>query len=239
MRSIRMFLRGKLERFLWPLYLLWVRPGYQTYFVINSPGFDLDEDLIHRLKPFIEIGGPSKDGDYDICCLPTYRARGKQVWVSNIERCLYGGNAYDVDFVSDGRSMPLTDGAVGAVFASCMIRETRCNIIKEAARILEPGGTLVWRGFQSEDLFYAKVHGFKIVQRLWIVERKVRDRMRNSSVDWLQMSCHAVGDCVKSARQQTQGALGHALIKFFKCKRTAFKYKQEEEDAYVVVFQKC
>jgi len=145
-----------------------------------------DFDIYDELKsgPLIEVAGPTEDGfDFvDIEKLP-----GK-IFVSN----LYPGTPrfktgnmigyYGlVDFRGDGRSLPVKEGSVGAIFLSCLGRtrgkdgesetekyrlnkELRENVMEEAYKVLKPGGILVFEKTKREDFEFATRLGFELKQ---------------------------------------------------------------------------
>jgi len=120
----------------------------------TKEGFDLGREMKARTGPFVEIGGPSPE--YKM--FPRYRLdrTGKPYFVSNID------SAERVDFVADGRQMPLPDASVGALFMTSITRYYRADILKEAARILEPGGLVIMQNLVNpEDIDAAQKNGFE------------------------------------------------------------------------------
>ncbi len=129
-----------------------------------------------RSGPFIEIGGPTPQ---NFKMFPRYRLdrTGKPYFVSNVN--LNDG----VDFVADGRQMPLKDASVGALFMSAMTRYYRADILQEAARILEPGGVIIIQGVELEDIEVAKENGLEFVAYEWDVDARVRPHVKSDMSD--------------------------------------------------------
>lgn len=132
--------------------------------------FDLGKELRVRKGPFVEIAGPTEDG-YDRIDL---NSLDRKVFQSNVKNGspIYGpepeenpkpiGYFGKVDFMADATKLPLADGKVGALFGSCLPREIRAKAIKEALRILEPGGFFVSQGFWAENIDLAQKLGFRV-----------------------------------------------------------------------------
>lgn len=144
------------------------------------------DSLIDRLKkvggPLIEAGGPTKEGYalVDVARLP------KKLITTNIVRVIPEFTGFDStdsglrpDVQTDVRAMPLRDSGVGALFVSCLgglpkfnrdnndlesRKETtealRGHALKEAWRIIEDGGYLVWQGGKKADIAQALDLGF-------------------------------------------------------------------------------
>jgi len=68
-----------------------------------------------------------------------------------------------VDFQADATALPLRDKVLGAVLVSCLNRPSRPGALREAARVLEAGGLLVWQGAFAEDLLLARSLGLELV----------------------------------------------------------------------------
>ena len=132
-----------------------------------SPGFNLQKEIEKQTLPMLEIGGPTKRG---ICDIRPWRAKGKTVFVSNLfpQNHKIGEDCHILlDLRTDGQLLPVRDSSLSVVFASCMIRDVRPLIIKEASRVLAPGGLLVWNGFQMGDHLQAQKCGLGIIQYFW------------------------------------------------------------------------
>ncbi|MEL6340434.1 MAG: class I SAM-dependent methyltransferase [Myxococcota bacterium] len=56
-----------------------------------------------------------------------------------------------VQLVADVTQAPLRSGSVAGVLASCLPKDIRDSAIREAGRILKPGGLLIWRGNINVD----------------------------------------------------------------------------------------
>lgn len=141
-----------------------------------------DFDALKRLAEtkgiLLEVAGPTEDGYelVDINKLP------KKLFISNIapgkpqfdpETGKFIGYGGKVDFVEDATKMTFNENSVGAVFCSCIGSinveglqqdDIRKKTIKEAFRVLEPGGLLIWQGGNEEEFSFARECGFRMVQ---------------------------------------------------------------------------
>ncbi len=141
-----------------------------------------DFDALKRLAEtkgiLLEVAGPTEEGYnlVDIKKLP------KKLFITNItpgrpqfdpETGEFIGYGAKVDFVEDATKMTFNENSVGAVFSSCIgsinvegleqdgIRE---KTIKEAYRVLEPGGLLIWQGGNEEEFSIARRCEFRLLQ---------------------------------------------------------------------------
>jgi len=138
----------------------------------EKSGFSTDEELDERRGPFIEIGGPTKDG-FELVDL---KKLTKKLYQSNVftnpEKVfmepgtstaeLSRGKPKKVDFLADARDLPFADGSVGALFAAYLPRHVRQHFIQESGRVLEQGGLLVSEGLTKEDFESAAANGFEL-----------------------------------------------------------------------------
>jgi len=160
----------------------------------KEKNFDVDKRIETTRGQFIEIAGPTAKGykQVDLEKLPrkiyiTNLFPGcpyyKKTEKGDIVLEGYEGK---VDFEADATEMPLRDSSVGAVFSTNLsafpsekhnltkeqidtetdrlTKILRENAMKEAWRILEPGGLLIWQGGKEEDFTVAHNLGFRIVQ---------------------------------------------------------------------------
>jgi len=151
---------------------------------VTAFGFNLKEELEARTGPFIEIAGPTPEGfefvDYD--------KLDRKVFISNIgnglplqddEKGEIIGHWGKVDFQADSQKMPLRQQSVGALFASKMDIDVVIDTIKEANRILEPGGIFILQGVTKKDIIdLVKELGFEVKREVTKENRdglKIRD----------------------------------------------------------------
>ena len=149
-----------------------------------DPDFDIEEKLKNVKGLLIEKAGPTESG----YSMVDTQGLGKKIYTSNIyEGCpiLEDGKTVNffgkVDFQADAKKLPFRNGTIGAVFCSCLgkvctddedfFRNRMKNVIlreeaiKEALRVLEPGGLLILQDFWMEDMKMAEHLGFKIKQK--------------------------------------------------------------------------
>jgi hypothetical protein len=83
------------------------------------------------------------------------------------------GYSGKVDFVEDATKMTFNESSIGAIFSSGIEsinvegipqEKIREKTIKEAFRVLEPGGLLIWQGGVEEDFIIARGCGFRLLQ---------------------------------------------------------------------------
>lgn len=162
-----------------------MRTAFETY---EKPKQEIkdwkekDFDVLKRLAEtkgiLLEVAGPTEGGYglVDINNLP------KKLFISNIspgkpqfdpETGKFIGYGGKVDFVEDATKMTFNENSVGAIFSSCIgsinveglqqddIRE---KTIKEAYRVLEPGGLLIWQGGNEEEFSFTRECGFRMLQ---------------------------------------------------------------------------
>ncbi len=126
----------------------------------SAKGFDL-EAALERSGIFFEIGGPTTDG-----YLLDMRPYKEKFVISNVEFPEWEDQpdaAEDVEVIADGQRLPLRDGALTVLFASCMPRWVRAGILKESQRVLSTGGLLIWKGATILDLYVAEAMGYRLV----------------------------------------------------------------------------
>lgn len=139
--------------------------------VWQNKGFNLEYELSNPIGPMIEIAGPTSVGyetTQGIIQLPDLP---NKVFVSNIspgcpifndktgEFVNYIGK---IDFKADARALPIAEGSLGALFASCLPDPIREKSLQEAHRVLKQNGLLVFQGLTSKDLNKAQELGFQI-----------------------------------------------------------------------------
>ena len=69
-----------------------------------------------------------------------------------------------LDLLADATKLPLADNSLGCLFASNLPGDIDEEVIREASRVLEPGGILVWQGGETQDVAQAELAGLKVVQ---------------------------------------------------------------------------
>lgn len=141
----------------------------------TKPGFDVQTELDKRSGPFIEVGGPTWGG-YEL--VPTEKLKTR-LYVSNIPNpsptvkamvlnfvkgLLKGRFSRKVHFQADGRELPLANSSVGALLGSALPTQLREKLFKEAYRVLEPGGLLVFQTGTDNDKKQIEKLGFEITQ---------------------------------------------------------------------------
>jgi SAM-dependent methyltransferase len=188
--------------------------------------------------PILEVGGPTDK--YDICKnivlkLDELKKRGQQVYISNV--CGVSNNRDRpasigvLDLLADGTSLPVADGALGAVFVSCMNRDVRDEIIVEASRVLRPGGILVWQGAVVEDISFARSAGLEVVSHSWQIANYALRVLERYCSDWLTMPPEKISSTLQRVRPRSKG--------WFMGKINNLFHDDRKPDApYCVVFQK-
>jgi SAM-dependent methyltransferase len=138
--------------------------------------FSLYEDLAKRSGIFLEVGGPTPEGYESVDFKKIQQNTGKKVLISNIARdghlSLLDKDTVikedklkkmdRIDFQADVRQMPLVDGSVGGLFASCLSVRGK-NVFQEASRILEPGGIFVYQGCGINDVLECQQYDLELV----------------------------------------------------------------------------
>lgn len=131
----------------------------------TADGFTLGKALRSRRGAFIEIAGPTVDGYH----LVDFSKLDRRVEVSNISP---GCPIYDeetgqlvtywgtVDFQADSQQLPLRSNAVGALFASRLLKSTLPHTTQKAHRVLEPGGIWVLEHLPEEAIDTFKHYDF-------------------------------------------------------------------------------
>jgi len=164
-----------------------------------SPEFDMKRFLEQAAKPFVEVGGPTDQG-FRIVSPRDITEAGKHFVVTNIDEGVHiyppveRGHENDplfakikiseAEMVADGRRLPFQDNSLAGMFAACMQRSTRAAILTEAARVIEPGGILVWQAPFEEDLLTSERLGLKLVAHEWdLPHNLVKNMNRPSSND--------------------------------------------------------
>lgn len=174
---------------------------YQTIHILGNDiliwrerGFDPPEVMRNLQPPLVEIAGPSPFGYW---LLPLQRLLPAPMVISNIlpkEACVSGDPPYPgaYRFQADARFLSLRSASIGAVFC-CSLSDTesvdrveekrekalrsrvlRVQAMREAMRILRPGGFLVWHAARREDLRVGQKIGFdlKYFVSTWSKRRK-------------------------------------------------------------------
>lgn len=125
-----------------------VASAYERRFVDELASKPRDRELLDNLAiavtdPVVELGcGPGQVGAY-------LRRRGRRVLGIDVSRAMTALAAQRLDgaLVADMRSLPVADGAVGAVIAFYAVihlpREDLSRAFREFARVLRPGGRLL------------------------------------------------------------------------------------------------
>ncbi len=152
----------------------------------QEPQFNISEELKKRQGPMIEVGGPTEDG---FRLVPTEAMRDirDRFHISNSDDGLYARypgererrKEYSVDFTADATALSFPNEFLSAVFASCLPRHAVENgiaekdkpvrepAIREAYRVLESGGLLIWQGTFWDDLKMAHSVGFEMMAHTW------------------------------------------------------------------------
>jgi len=126
---------------------------------------NINDIVINTDGPLIEIGGPTEGGYelIDVDALP------KKLIVSNISN---NAPIYDsagelieyygrVDFLADGKNMPIKDDSAAGVFMSGIpTKNDDKSFIKEAHRVLKNKGLLLIQGMGEINLDYIQQLGF-------------------------------------------------------------------------------
>ncbi len=129
---------------------------HEFIFTVGEP---MQANEVFGYRRSLEVGGPSR---YD--SMRTVRGAFKPTTITNIMP-LEG-----VDEIADATNLPYPDKSFGTVMAMYLpgvARDTseyglRLAFLKEAHRVLEPGGMLLMRGAIKEDLTNALSLGFGI-----------------------------------------------------------------------------
>jgi len=147
----------------------------------QAQDFDVDVAIANVEGPAIEVAGPTLSG-FHMLSREKVTAAGKDYYVSNVYDGLYEMLSWEpprfaktasVDFVADAQSLPFADASVGLIFASCLPIDIRKGTIREAARVLELGGLLLWQATFIDDFKDAQAAGFELVAYEWEMPTKV------------------------------------------------------------------
>lgn len=140
-------------------------------------GFNVDEELMKRKGPFIEVAGPTFGG-YEIVDMNNLH---RDVFVSNItpgvsichhktgKELGYIGDP--VDFQADARKLPFANNSLGAIFISGSMKipsGLSNDFMDEAKRTLEEGGLLIWQ--HLDEKFYDQL----TKMGLTILEKRIK-----------------------------------------------------------------
>lgn len=153
--------------------LLWAHAERRRMW--SAPGHDAEAAINATSGPLVEIGGPSF-GDWSF---PNPRfvfdpkKLERPIHISNVvedpdiagwhpkfripwqPRIKYATDR--VEFLADARNMPIPDSSLGAVFTANLpgaaeFGGLRSDFIHEAARVVEPGGLVVFHGARAIDI---------------------------------------------------------------------------------------
>lgn len=148
-------------------------------FVTHEKGFKLEDALKTIDGPVIEVGGPTdtshfltdiKNSRVDMHVSnitpghPVYERKKGEVKLSKYEG--------KVDFLADARRMPLADGSIGVLFASCLPNIIESEIVPEAERVLKGGGLFIFAGTSDEIIKEAEAAGLQVVVNLRIKSKR-------------------------------------------------------------------
>ncbi|MBI2335058.1 hypothetical protein HYU96_04670 [Candidatus Daviesbacteria bacterium] len=148
----------------------------------TKPGFNVHKTLQERKGAFVELAGPTPEGfeaakvygkedKYFVSSSDgIQRQTDKELIVSNIlpEGYVYSSKCNPpvaqepISLLADATRVPLKNGSVGAIFISCLPKNTRKDTLKQAYNALEDEGLLIWQGGFPEDIIVAENTGFKI-----------------------------------------------------------------------------
>ena len=140
--------------------------------------FDPIQYLNNSKYPLIEIGGPTPPsyGSNDQYLIIDITKITKRIYPLNLTRTVdvhepleetgeyVVTSQWPAKLRADGTQLPLPNEQISGVFASAMEIPLRERIIAEAARVLEPGGLLIWQTGEVRDKEIALTRGFKVIK---------------------------------------------------------------------------
>ncbi len=99
-------------------------------------GFNANTVLASLNGQIIEIAGPTNPNPFTLL-LPS--DSGRKIYISNKYP-----QYRKIDFYADATRLPFADDSLVAIMGSALLSDIRVGAIKEANRILKPGGLLFW-----------------------------------------------------------------------------------------------
>lgn len=128
----------------------------------RNPGFNVREELKHVNGPLVELAGPT-DWGFE---LVNTNNLPKKLHISNVPEgfCSDAVPVGPVNFFADATKTPFQTGKVGAIFVSCLYKPLRVDALREANRVLENNGLLIWQSAVLQDIELAKNLSFEVAQ---------------------------------------------------------------------------
>lgn len=128
--------------------------------------------------PLIEIGGPTPPnyGSNEQYLIIDITRIAKRIYPLNLSKTVDVYESFEetdeevmtsqwpVDLRADGTQLPFPDEKISGVFASGIETPLREKMIAEAARVLEPGGLLIWQEGEPSDKKFALTMGFDVIK---------------------------------------------------------------------------
>lgn len=137
----------------------------------SEKAFDLESALKNYKGPIIEVGGPS-DRDVIRWYHTDIENSRKEMYISNITPhplYLSGGVPkieYEgkIDFLADATNLPLRDGSVNVLYASCLPENVRNGFFAEAHRVMSNDSLLIAPGLGEDDMNKIITRGFHLIE---------------------------------------------------------------------------